>query len=80
VLDFEQAITELKRAVEVALDVIARGERGTNDDAFVNAVLAQVAEKVRSNDLDGGAGAIDEALAELEAQHRRSRVTLLEEG
>jgi hypothetical protein len=29
VLDFEQAITELKRAVEIALDVNARGERGT---------------------------------------------------
>jgi hypothetical protein len=41
VLDFEQAIAELERAVEVALDVIARGERGANDDAFVNAVLAR---------------------------------------
>ena len=54
-LDFEQAVTELERAVEVALDVIARGERGTNDDAFVNTVLARVAERVRSDDLDGGA-------------------------
>jgi tetratricopeptide (TPR) repeat protein len=80
VLDFEQAIMELERAVEVALDVIATGERGTNDDAFVNSVLARVAEKVRNDDLDGGAGAIDEALAELEAKHRRSQVVLLEEG
>jgi tetratricopeptide (TPR) repeat protein len=80
VLDFDQAITELERAVEVALDVIARGERGTNDDTFVNAVLARVAEKVRNDDLDGGAGAIDEALAELDAKHRRSQVVLLEEG
>ena len=80
VLDFEQAITELERAVQVAVDVIARGERGTNDDAFVNAVLARVADKVRNDDLDGGAGAIDEALAELEAKHRRSQVVLLEEG
>jgi len=44
VLDFEQAVTELERAVEVALDVIARGERGTNDDAFVDAVLARVSD------------------------------------
>jgi hypothetical protein len=80
VLDFEQAVTELEPAVEVALDVIARGERGTNDDAFVNAVLARVAEKVRHDDLDGGAGAIDEALAEIEAPYRRSQVVLLEEG
>lgn len=53
VLDFDQAITELERAVEVALDVIARGERGTNDDTSINAVLARVAEKVRNDDFDG---------------------------
>ncbi|WP_336490675.1 tetratricopeptide repeat protein [Methylobacterium nigriterrae] len=80
VSDFEQAVTELERAVEVALDVIARGERGTSEDAFVNAVLAQVAEKVRNDDLDGGARTVDEALAELEAKHRQSQVVLLEEG
>jgi hypothetical protein len=80
VLDFEQAVIELQRAVEVALDVIARGERGTNDDAFVNAVLARVAAKIRNDDLDGGADAIDAALAKLEAKHRRSRVALLEQG
>src|SRR4051812_28574892 len=79
-LDFEQAVTELERAVEVALDVIAIGERGTNDDAFVNTVLARVAERVRSDDLDGGAQAIDAALAEIEAGYRRSQTTLLEEG
>jgi hypothetical protein len=79
-LDFEQAVPELERAVEVALDVIARGERGTNDDAFVNTVLARVAERVRSDDLDGGAQAIDAALAEIEAGYRRSQTTLLEEG
>jgi tetratricopeptide (TPR) repeat protein len=33
-----------------------------------------------NDDLDGGASAIDEALAELEAKHRRSQVVLLEEG
>src|SRR3954466_3632295 len=54
-LDFEQALTELEHGIEVALDVIARGERGTNDDAFVNTVLAEVAERVRSDDLDSGA-------------------------
>src|SRR4051812_44137730 len=38
-LHFEQAVQELEYAVEIALDVIQRGEHGTNDDAFVNAVL-----------------------------------------
>ena len=54
-LDFEQAITELERAVEIAIDVIARGARGSNEDAFVNAVLAEAAEKTKGNDLDGAA-------------------------
>jgi hypothetical protein len=80
VLDFEQAVTELERAVEVALDVIARGERGTNEDTFVNAVLAQVAAQVRNSDFEGGAHTIDKALAKLEAKLRRSKVMLLEEG
>jgi ribosomal protein S7 len=78
--DFEQAVTELERAVEVVLDVIGRGERGANDDAIVNEVMARVAEKVRNDDLDGGASSIDEALAELDVRHRRSQVALLEEG
>ena len=74
-LDFEQAITELEHAVEIALDVIARGERGGNEDAFVNAVLAEVAEKTRNNDLDGGAQAIAEALAEIDRREAAQRET-----
>src|SRR3954447_27023901 len=38
-MHFEQAITELERAVEIAIEVIQRGARGTNEDAFVNVVL-----------------------------------------
>jgi len=70
-LSFEQAIAELERAVEVALDVVARGEGGSNDDAFVGKVLARVAERIRANDLDGGVRAVDEALAEEEERHVR---------
>src|SRR5690348_70757 len=32
-LDFDQAITELEHAVEIAIDVIQRGARGSNEDA-----------------------------------------------
>jgi tetratricopeptide (TPR) repeat protein len=80
VLDFDQAIRELERAVAVALDLVARGKRGTNHDDFVNAVLADVANKTRIGDLDGGATTIDQGIAKLAATHRRSRVVLLEEG
>src|SRR4029077_9987495 len=67
-------------AVDIALDVIQRGERGTSDDALVNAVLARVAERIQVDDLDGGANAIDTALADLAAGFRRAQVALLEEG
>ena len=86
-LDFDQAVVELERAVDVALDVIARGERGTNYDAFVDLVLSKVAEKTRLGDFDGGAQAVDEALIDLDRREaeqrdifRRSRVALLEAG
>ena len=79
-ITFDQALVELERAVVVALDLIERGERGTNEGDFVDAVIKRVAAKTRSGDLDGGARAIDEGLAELDATHRRSRITLLEEG
>jgi hypothetical protein len=79
-LSFEQALIELERAVETAVDVIARGERGSNDDRFVDRVLARVAERVRANDLEGGVRTVDDAIAEEEARGRRSLATLLEEG
>jgi hypothetical protein len=87
ILDFDQAVVELERAVDVALDVIARGERGTNYDAFVDLVLAKVAEKTRLGDFDGGAQAVDVGLIDLDRREaeqcevfRRSRVALLEAG
>ena len=78
-LDFEQALTELEYAVEMALDVIRRGERGSNDDAFVNAVLARVAEHIRRDDLDGAAAEVGRARAQLSAEYKQSMVVLLEE-
>ncbi len=77
-LDFDQAMRELERAVAIACDIIARGQRGTNHDEFVNAVLARVAADTQAGKFDAGARAIDEGLAELDAAHRRSKVTLLE--
>jgi tetratricopeptide (TPR) repeat protein len=86
-LDFEQALAELENAVEIALDVIARGERSSNLDEFVDAVLAEVGEKTRIGEFDGAARAVDDALLELDrreteqrAAFRRSRVALLEAG
>ena len=74
VLDFDQAVRELKHAVTVALDVIARGERGANRDDFVNAVLAHVAEKTRVGDFDGGASTIASGLAGAKSAGATSQV------
>ena len=84
-LNFDQAIIELESAVGIALDVIARGERGTNLDAFINAVIARVAEETKRGDFESGARAVDDALAELDRREadetlRRSRIALLEQG
>ena len=44
--------------------MIARGERATNTDGFVEKVLLEIAEKTKREDFDGGARAVDDALAE----------------
>ena len=87
VIDFVQAVVELESAVEVALEVIARGERSTNADEFVAKVLSEIAEKTKREDFDGGARAVDDALAELDRREvkqrdeaRHARVALLEAG
>jgi tetratricopeptide (TPR) repeat protein/pimeloyl-ACP methyl ester carboxylesterase len=87
VIDLDQAIVELRHAVGIALDVIAKGERGSNQEAFVEDVLKRLAETTKTGDYDGGAKAVDDALAELDRRDeerrqvsQRSRETLLEAG
>ncbi len=86
-LDFDQAVVEVEHAVGIALDVIARGERGGNLDAFVEAVLRRLAETTRAGEFDRGSLAVDDALRDLDPQEaeqfdamRRSRMALLEAG
>jgi tetratricopeptide (TPR) repeat protein len=86
-LDFDQAVAEVEHAVGIALDVIARGERGGNQDAFVETVLRRLAETTRAGEFDRGSRDVDDALRDLarrEAEQRdamrRSRTALLEAG
>jgi hypothetical protein len=53
--------------------VIARGERATNTDGFVEKVLLEIAEKTKREDFDGGARAVDDALAELDRREAERR-------
>jgi tetratricopeptide (TPR) repeat protein len=87
VIDLDQAIKELEYLVGIALDVIAKGERGTNDDTFVNDVLKRLAVTTKAGLFDSGSQAVDQALTELDRREeeqrdnlRRSRETLLEAG
>ncbi len=86
-LDFDRAVIELENAVTIALDVIARGERASNEGEFIDGVLARVAQLTREGRFDEGAGVVDTALAELERRETgqreafgRRRVLLLEAG
>jgi tetratricopeptide (TPR) repeat protein len=87
VLEFDQAVTALRSAVGIALDTIGRGERGNNQDDFVNAVLKCVAEQTKAGNFDSASKEVDSALAELDRREieqraalRQSRITLLEAG
>lgn len=85
--DLDQAIAALDQAVEIALATIRRGERTSNEDAFVDQVLAQVARQTRAGAFDAAARTVDDGLAELDrreaeqrASFQRSRASLLEAG
>jgi tetratricopeptide (TPR) repeat protein len=86
-LNFERSVKELENAVAVALETIARGKRGTNEDEFVNAVLKRIAEQTKAGEFDRATKEVDAALAELDRREidqrdalRRSRIALLEAG
>jgi tetratricopeptide (TPR) repeat protein len=65
-LDFDQAVRELENAVRIALDVIARGERGSNVGELIDAVLRRVAEQTKLGAFDKALAVVDTAIAELD--------------
>ncbi len=87
VIDFDQAVTELTAAVEIAIAVSQQGARSSNLDDLVDTVLARIADKTRAGDIDGAAREADRGFAEWErseAERRaasvRSGIALLEAG
>jgi tetratricopeptide (TPR) repeat protein len=86
-LDFDQAVAALENAVGIALDSIARGRRGTNEDDFVNALLERVADQTKAGQFDQATQEVDAALVELDRREierrealQRSRIALLKAG
>jgi tetratricopeptide (TPR) repeat protein len=87
VLDFDQAVVELTAAVEIAVEVSEKGARPSNFGDLVDTVLAGIAVKTRTGDLEGAAREADQGFAEwerAEAERRaasvRSGIALLEAG
>jgi tetratricopeptide (TPR) repeat protein len=87
VLDFDQAVVEVRAAVETAVENMEKGARGSNLGDLVDAVLAGIAAKTRDGDIDGAAREADQGFAEWEraeaerqALSLRSGVALLEAG
>ncbi|MFN7308946.1 MAG: hypothetical protein ACK5TQ_20545, partial [Acetobacteraceae bacterium] len=86
--NLEQAQREIEAAVDIALDIQRRGlSPGSNEDAFITQVLAEVARRNQEGSLDAGAAAVDAGLAQLaqlenaqQEELRRKRITLLETG
>jgi tetratricopeptide (TPR) repeat protein len=82
--DFDQAVRELEVAVEVAIELIAKGHSAYYQDRFVDDVLARVTQSIEANSFEKGAQALDDALAELDRREvsereaaKRRRVQLL---
>ena len=87
VLDLDQAVKELTAAVGIAIEVSEKGARGSNLGDLVDAVLAGMAAKTRTGDIEGAAREADRGFAEWErAEAERhalsvhSGIALLEAG
>ena len=63
-LSFEQAVTEVRAAVETAIKVVEEGKRGSNLGEFVDSVLKRIAERTLVQDFEGAASEADRAFAD----------------
>jgi hypothetical protein len=86
-LDFDQAVAELTAAVEMAITISQKSERGSNLGDLVDAVLARIAVKTRTGDIEGAAREADQGFIEWEREESercassvRSGIALLEAG
>jgi len=55
--DLNTLVTDLIATLDAAEDLVARGERSSNFDAFADAVFSRVAERIEASDFDGAADA-----------------------
>ena len=78
-LDFAQAVIEVSRAVDVAIDVAKEGS-GDSNDQLVNETLKRIAEKTKANDPAGATREAEEGFARWEKQETERRTTAIATG
>ena len=80
VQDFDQALIELTRAVEIAIKVAEEGARGSNADDFVDHVLARVAEISASGDYEAATAEVETAIAAWEEREAERQAAAQQAG
>lgn len=78
VTGIDDALAQLRRAVEIAADTLARGEAGSNLDSFVDQVLRQVGALTREGRLDDAANLALAKLSEARAGAAQLRSTAID--
>jgi tetratricopeptide (TPR) repeat protein len=73
VVDFDQAMLELERAITVAVEVVEEGRRGSNTGDFIDAVLTRIGEKSAEGRFDEAAAEADSAFAQWEREEIERR-------
>lgn len=79
-LDFEQAVVEVTAAVETAVEISKKGASGSNLGDLVDAVLARIAVKTRTGDIEGAAREADQGFMEWERAEVERRATSVRSG
>ena len=75
VSDFETALRELDRALNIVANMEKRSLTHSNTDDLVDQVMRQMAELNEANDLDGAAKVADDALADWREEQQRQQAT-----
>jgi hypothetical protein len=78
-LDFDQAVTEVSHAVDIAIKVVAEGSSGSGDQ-LVDEVLKRIAEKTRANDPAGATREAEDGFARWEKQEAERRANASAQG
>ena len=79
-LSFEQAVMEVRAAVETAIKVVEEGKRGSNLGEFVDSVLKRIAERTLVQDFEGAASEADRAFADWQRGEEERRAELTAAG